>query len=141
MTKKKSDYHVLAILMRSDIASMNPGKAAAHAAHAANAFDGLVESMGMRNDATINKWRQSTTQHFGTTLCYAADELKLFKSIYRADEAGFISGVIHDPTFPDYDVFDDTLTKEQRIIVPMDTCGFIFAEKSWIDKLGLDLFK
>lgn len=65
-----SDY-ALYILMRTDMDSMNPGKACAQAAHAANAFVDFMHFSGLTTATTeklCNEWREQTGLGFGTTI-------------------------------------------------------------------------
>lgn len=106
----------LYILMRTDMASMNPGKAMAQAAHAANAFvrDARDEHYH------IADWESSTPQGFGTTLTLAVGSQEALEdAVEEAVADGFHADTIHDPTYP---VRDGSVTH----YVPVNTCGYVF---------------
>lgn len=128
---------VLFILMRTDLDSMNPGKAMAQAAHSANVlethYERFIQEETIDVDASDDAraimyawtcWKWGVSQGFGTTIVLGASMSKiktdlewLEKSIpYRA----FLSGIVHDPTYP---LIDGSVTH----LIPLDTCGYIFA--------------
>jgi len=70
-----NDYPVLYVIVRTDMASMNTGKAMAHSAHAANAFAFRMNSLSKSKLDShekyydlFKKWEQSTNQGFGTQI-------------------------------------------------------------------------
>jgi hypothetical protein len=67
------DYR-LYILMRNDLPSMGPGRAAAQASHAANAF---IHEWGSRGDVT--EWTYQTKQGFGTAIILSANKGQIEK--------------------------------------------------------------
>jgi peptidyl-tRNA hydrolase len=131
---------VLWILMRTDLASMNPGKAVAQGAHAANmallhARELSQELLG--DDATIaggreildliNDWEED--RGFGTTITLGVDGKQLALLIeFASADMDLISGVVHDPTYP---LRDGAVTH----LIPLDTCGYVFARRGWIEDL------
>jgi hypothetical protein len=68
-----NDYR-LYILMRNDLPSMGPGRAAAQASHAANAF---IHEWGSRRDVT--EWTCQTKQGFGTAIVLSANKDQITK--------------------------------------------------------------
>lgn len=141
VTEKIEVMPFLYILMRTDLESMNPGKAVAQGAHAANQFVHVVEKM--RNDidgASIqgrpmdvfpeeyeniemyDYWATRTGDGFGTTICLDVDDNILHRVINAGESMGMIAGVTHDPSYP---LRDGNVTH----FLPLDTCGFIFGDK------------
>jgi peptidyl-tRNA hydrolase len=121
----------LYILMRTDLASLNPGKACAQAAHAANQF--VFELDETPDEESVcwlrfQDWQAQTPHGFGTTITLAVDERQLRGAVALARKAGFPAAVTHDPTYP---LQDGQVTH----ILPLDTCGYIFGEKSEIEPL------
>lgn len=120
---------VLYILMRTDMASMNPGKAMAHAAHAANQFQTKINNyfIKLRRDGLKNKkldqlyfhWKQETGL-FGTTITLGAPIEAIRNVVNLFPEQ--CAGIVHDPSYPlrDGDVLH---------LIPLDTCGYIFCDK------------
>lgn len=109
----------LYILMRTDMDSMNAGKAMAQAAHAANMFQTLCadETRGLE---AYNAWFTQTPHGFGTTITLAVpSEKELFAQIQRAKELHLMASVVHDPTYP---VRDGKVMH----LIPVNTCGFVF---------------
>lgn len=80
--------------MRTDLPSMNAGKAMAQAAHAANQ---LVGQWGHLQD--VKAWQKEGT-HFGTTIVLAADKAIISEVLIRAQ--------MRDGTVPFGPVYDDT---------------------------------
>ncbi|MBR19895.1 MAG: hypothetical protein CMA64_07100 [Euryarchaeota archaeon] len=116
---------VLYILMRTDLDSMNPGKAMAQASHASNAFVHNAEPGYNVDEELFNAWQQSTTQGFGTVLVLGVTEAQMRTAVEVAGSFGvdkFPCGIVHDPTYPLQD--GDTTHS-----IPLDTCGYIFGEK------------
>lgn len=107
---------MLYILMRTDLDSLNAGKAMAQAAHAANQF--VFENDG---DEDVFRWTQETNQGFGTTIVLAVsgeDELDSYVLLAQSD--GFYAGVTHDPSYP---------IRDGNVIhtIPLNTCGYVFS--------------
>ena len=133
-------FPVLYILMRNDLDSMNPGKAVAQGAHAANQFGSAMEDLKDRpeiGDALTmgeedlldryNAWRNQTSQGFGTTITLGVDEWMLHLVVEAAKDAGYAADVTHDPEYP---LVDGRVVHK----IPLDTCGYVFGYK---DKLKI----
>lgn len=119
---------VLYILMRNDLASMNPGKAMAQASHASNAFVKHVESLedGCPEAQCIcmsYAWKNETPQGFGTVLVLGLNEDQMNSVVKVAQTLNFVSGVINDPSYPLVD--GDTVH-----FMNLDTCGYVFGDKN-----------
>lgn len=122
---------VLYILMRNDLDSMNPGKACAQAAHAANQFVELN-----RDDPFVKEWQNSTIGGFGTTLVFGAPK-HIVEDISDAIEKIFgyenvmteriIRGIVNDPTYP---VKDGQCTH----YISVDTCAYMFGDRDQLYK-------
>ena len=116
---------VLYILMRTDMDSMNPGKAMAQASHASNAFVSNAEPGYNIDEELFNAWQESTPQKFGTVLVLGVTEVQMRTAVEVAESFGvdkFPCDIIHDPTYPLQD--GDTTH-----FIPVDTCGYIFGDK------------
>jgi len=127
--KGNSMNPILYILMRTDMTSLNAGKAMAQASHATNAFIQEVERV---DDVEIKElveiWSTQTWQGFGTVLVLGCNETEMNEAVdySRRDSEllkTFLEGVVHDPTYP---VRDGEMTH----YVPVDTCAFILATKT-----------
>jgi peptidyl-tRNA hydrolase len=110
---QKTPY--LYILMRTDLASMNPGKAVAQGAHAANQF---TDSVGV-DEEQFKLWVGETNSGFGTTITLGVTGAQLAHKVNLASLLGFPAGVTHDPTYP---LRDGAVTH----LIPLDTCGYVF---------------
>lgn len=134
--QKDESYPILYILMRSDMDSLNPGKACAQAAHAANQFVfNLTERPGINTPADqvikldlLERWREATGQGFGTTITLDVTGEILPKVVLFARTAGFEAAVTHDPSYP-------LLDGETLHLLPLDTCGYIFGDKVALEPL------
>ena len=111
----------LYILVRTDIAQLNPGKLGAQAAHAGTQFvfdvldDGreeLVEEM--------NSWRQQAGGGFGTKITLAATEDEIKSALADMARWDLQTGLVVDPTYPMLNYFDVPFTREEL------TCGYVF---------------
>ena len=116
---------VLYILMRTDMDSMNPGKAMAQASHASNAFVSNAEPGYYVDENLFNDWQDSTPQGFGTVLVLGVTEAQMRTAVEVAESFGvdkFPCDIIHDPTYPLQD-------SDTTHFIPVDTCGYIFGDK------------
>jgi len=137
--------------MRTDLDSMNPGKAMAQAHHAGMAFaaigstvQNLDPSSASRSDLVFakeyRKYIETTEQGFGTVITLGVDEATMNQVVDRANEFvenGVRSGIIHDPTYP---LIDGDVVH----LLPVDTCGWVFCpnpEKQKILFEGLRLHR
>lgn len=111
----KAACPTLYILMRSDMESLNAGKAMAQAAHAANQFVATAFAEGI----DISDWATAGNGSFGTTLTLAVSEREMRECTVGATEEGYLAGLIHDPTYP---IRDGKVTH----YIPLDTCAFVF---------------
>jgi peptidyl-tRNA hydrolase len=121
VTHPVPDYYFF-VLMRTDLASMNPGKAVAHGAHAASMFEmAMKEVKDHKIQAALTKWRESAGT-FGTAITLAVNDRELHESVDNLTAAGYLAGVVHDPTYP--------ITDGQTFhLIPLDTCGWAFVDK------------
>jgi hypothetical protein len=126
---------VLYILMRTDMVSMNPGKAMAQAAHAGNALETHFETtiqLAMTSsdphereksemlNAAYHQWKNQTPQGFGTTIVLGGCMALICLDVRRLQGFGYLSAVVHDPTYP---LVDGSVTH----LIPLDTCAYVFA--------------
>lgn len=147
---------VLYILMRTDLATMNAGKAMAQASHASNAFVKMAEGdLHEKRSELTDQWKKETPQGFGTVLVLAATGSEIDTAVEAARVNMFIAGKVMDPTYP-YRVDSgeianliptslDTVPRPE-IIDPKApvtlyrnemTCGFIFGDKEELDALRI----
>lgn len=113
----------LYILMRTDLASMNAGKAVAHGAHAANQFEHIVSTSPSEDMRRLyTQWKEQA-HFFGTTITLEVNERQLRQTVEVLKANGYCAGVIHDPTYP---LRDGDVTH----LIPLDTCGFAFGDKN-----------
>ncbi len=155
----KAPEPYLYVLMRSDMDSLNPGKMVAQGAHAANYFAwtmkkkredfctkvGEFHSFEDMEKAKMAKsldyykrwihhirlftqWETSTPQGFGVTICLDVDEHSLPLVVNAALAMSMPAGVVHDPSYP-------LIDGEVLHLLPLDTCGFVFGEKSNLEAL------
>ncbi len=144
--KEEFDYPLLYILIRTDLESMNPGKAVSQGVHSGHQFVHEVEKMRdgiddvsiqgtqedefpeeYKNIKMYDYWATRTGNGFGTTICLGVDEDMLHRIVEAGETMGLFAGVTHDPSYP---LRDGDVTH----FIPLDTCGFIFGDK---DKLKI----
>lgn len=124
-----SDY-VLYIMMRTDMKSMNAGKAMAQAAHAAN----MAQNSGtaIPDDKIGKAWKAwAGSRGFGTTVVLdGGSEEDILDSLEQIGEdtsdVVLFYGTVVDPTYPLQDGF---VTHQ----IPVITCGFFFVDRSAIE--------
>lgn len=103
------------VFLRSDLDSMNTGKAAAQVSHAASDFAAKC----MHTDE-YKAWCEDRT--FGTAIVKDGGNLK---NLPRLEEFNILgSGMIHDPSYP---IRDGKVTH----LIPLDTCYWLFTDSSW----------
>lgn len=124
---------VLYILMRSDMDSLNPGKAMAQSAHAASMFHNDMMKYPERQYMSIYQtWLKQTPYGFGTKIVLDAfSEDGINKAIEELKKETFecVCGVVMDPTYP---IKDGCMTHYVSIV----TCGYIFVDS---EKYTVDL--
>ena len=113
---------VLYILMRTDLDSMNPGKAMAQSNHAYGAMKKVIRS-NLPMQPKYHEWMNSTDQEFGTTLVLGGSEAKIDNAMAKAVyHANVLAGWVHDPSYP---ISDGAVTHH----LPLNTCAFVFGTK------------
>lgn len=114
----------LYILMRTDLASMNSGKACAQATHAANqcVYDGRKANKPELT-ALIDEWEAETGHGFGTCIVLGVTERSMRQAVELASRLGLHTGICHDPSYP-------LMDGKTLHLIPLDTCAFVFGRKS-----------
>lgn len=117
------DYYFF-IFMRTDLASMNPGKAVAQGTHAASDFEDYMRRSDQPASkvAAFAKWRASTGT-FGTAITLGVNEREMREIVENLQSAGFHANIIHDPTYP-------LMDGEVCHLIPLDTCAWAFVDKN-----------
>ncbi len=118
------DTLVLYIIMRTDLASLNPGKAMAQANHAFGALKKAVRSNLARQPDYL-AWQETTEQDFGTVIVLGGNEggIQAALDIILRYKLPVVAGWVHDPTYP---VRDGEVTH----LIPLNTCAFVFGTKA-----------
>lgn len=107
----------LYILMRSDMKSLNAGKAMAQAAHAANQFAATASTAV---PTLYTEWEGQTPDGFGTTIVLDATSGEcMYNVVEDAQDEGFLADIVLDPTYP---ISDGEVTH----LIPVLTCGYVF---------------
>lgn len=105
----------LFIIMRNDMDSLNPGKACAQAAHAANQAVNYLKEFHLN---LYNEW--NTAIHFGTTIVLEGSLEDILEEAENRDRKGIIfTGLTRDPTYP---VKDGSVTHE----IDIATCAWFW---------------
>jgi len=131
MTKRKIIAHpvqpandpVLIIVMRNDLASLNPGKACAQASHAANMMNDFVLAYNTAYwNATLEKWKRESGQGFGTCLVLSGSWDIIEDCLNNWNPTNTLSGRVLDYTYP---LRDGLITHE----FPLHTCAWFFGDR------------
>ena len=121
----------LYILMRTDLDSLNPGKACAQASHAANQ---CVYDIRHSGDAFLNAqlvaWEGD--RGFGTCIVLASDDQDMLKRVVKMNAFGIHCGVAHDPSYP-------LLDGKVLHLIPLNTCAYAFGLKEILEPFVSDL--
>lgn len=134
----ENDY-CLWILMRNDMLSLNPGKAMAQAAHAANQFVQHCNlSLGSAESYEACKtWQKQSGMGFGVTIVLAASLIDIqntFYDLYYRSGLPLICSMVTDSSYPIKD-------GETTHLLPVVTCAYIFGKredvKTYTDKFSL----
>jgi hypothetical protein len=133
----------LYILARNDLASLNPGKLAAQACHAANICQTVITDGRLagtkRGDKLAELWKTwAGDRGFGTTITLEVPTIVLDKikdangsHLFNwEDKRPVVFGVALDPGYP---VCDGNITH----LVPLVACGFVFGDKNKFDVTSL----
>lgn len=117
------DDVTLYILMRTDLASLNPGKAMAQANHAYGALKYVIRKAPKVHKHYL-QWMGKTEQEYGTTIVLGGNkgEIEAALALVKGYNT-LVSGWVHDPTYP---ILDGEVTH----LLPMDTCAFVFGSRA-----------
>lgn len=117
------------ILMRTDMASLNPGKAMAQAAHAGSAMEKDIYQYAANSELRkmYIRWKGQTSQGFGTTIVLGAgwDEFaKMLDFCHLEMPFGemYHHGAVTDPTYP---IQDGQVTH----LINVRTCMYVFCQE------------
>jgi len=133
--KELGESVALYILMRTDLASLNPGKAVAQGSHATNLFVSQIEELrkGWPEAPNVEAYTAWLADRgFGTAITLGVSGAVLTDIIGQAVDCGCIAGVCTDPTYP---LRDGDVTH----LLNLDTCGFIFGNREMLIPLVGDL--
>lgn len=120
----------LYILMRNDMDSLNPGKAVAQGAHAANMFTKFMENHNSPYKKEYKKWLGG--RGYGTTITLSASQEQIEELTSKVVEDDYPYDQVIDQTYP----LKDGKTTHY---FPCLTCAYLFAPRKWegIKHLGL----
>jgi peptidyl-tRNA hydrolase len=104
MYLEESKKSALYILIRTDMLTMTPGRAAAQSSHITSACE--KDSVDFETEDVYHAWKQTTDQGFGTAIVLGGSIDEIDYAIQRASDRGFESNWVDDPTYvvPDGDV-------------------------------------
>jgi len=99
-----SKVPVLYVFVRTDLPSMNPGKAQAHSGHAANAFinENAIKHLRAGNGIRpiVAEWMMATPFGFGTQINLKGDWVDVVETVAAWCEQGGKGELIADPIYP-----------------------------------------
>lgn len=134
---RSDDSPVLYLLMRTDMKSMNPGKAMAQAHHAGTDFmmNGRVTGTE-EGDALLEEWMGPGTFGYVYVLSAVEKDLKGIEACISGNEIDKYYGQVCDRTYP---IRDGEVTH----YLPTITCAWLFGRKKDVAPLveGLKLHK
>lgn len=100
-----ADIPVLYVFVRTDLASMTPGKAQAHSGHAANAFinQHYIKQLNRGNGIAtpVLEWMAATPFGFGTQINLKGEWEDVVGTAAVVSESGKgVCEIVTDPTYP-----------------------------------------
>lgn len=115
---------ILYIIMRTDLASMNPGKGMAQSSHAYGALKKYIKDNPGTRQAFLS-WMSQTPQEFGTTIVLGGTLAEIHEALAKLWwlNVPVAAGWVHDDTYP---IRDGDVTH----LIPLDTCAFILGTKT-----------
>jgi len=116
------------VITRTDLESLNNGKAQAHAHHAGTM---MVFSIQSKGKPLHKKWLKSWAKEAngaGTCIVLGGTDEAMKVAVARAQAAGLPAGVWRDPTFP-------STTDRGVFLVPMDVSAWFLAPKSKLKEI------
>ncbi|WP_208734656.1 peptidyl-tRNA hydrolase, partial [Corallococcus praedator] len=96
----EDDVYLYLLMRFSDLDSMNPGKAVAQGAHAANQMVHTINRENQTHMRWLDLWQGSTPGGFGTTITLDVPGTRLNLVTEWAKTLTLHAGVTHDPTYP-----------------------------------------
>jgi len=118
----KDDTPVCYLIMRTDMASLNPGKAMAQAHHAYGALNHAIHKYYSERSSGYRQWIESTPQGFGTVVVLGGDMENIQRALEIASNEGLVWGWVNDPTYP---INDGSVTH----LISVVTCAFVFGSR------------
>lgn len=104
------DTPYLYLLMRNDLDSMNPGKAVAHGAHAANKFTYDMDAWFAQHPTDWDDSKQAafvrfkswvnSANGFGTTITLSGSLMEIETAVAMAQSMGHPASISVDPSYP-----------------------------------------
>ena len=118
----------LIILMRTDMDSMNPGKAIAQGAHAAQVFTNRMKAKdtAVAYREAYDNWKCQAPQGYGTVITLGVPSLSaMAQAVEHLQSRKVPAELIIDPTYP---LKDGSFLH----LIPCTTCAFVFqTAKNW----------
>lgn len=124
MDEQEHAPYTLYILMRTDLDSLNAGKAMAQSNHVYGALKKRARSH-LELQKRFLAWMDQTDQEFGNTIVKGATEGEISRVLDNASRffgKHVLFGWVTDPTYP---LRDGEVTH----LLPLRTCAFVFATK------------
>tara|TARA_Y100001973_G_scaffold101649_1_gene165168 strand:+ start:424 stop:834 length:411 start_codon:yes stop_codon:yes gene_type:complete len=113
----------LYILLRNDMASMTPGRAAAQSSHITSAFGLDCAQWENKTQSSVDVWENETEDGFGTAIVLGGSLENIKKTLDKARGLHYNHGnrIVHDPTYvvPDGDTIH---------LVDIPVGGYFFTE-------------
>lgn len=113
------------VIMRTDLDSLNPGKAMAQAHHAYGALKVHVRQQSNNWSKSYIQWQDQTKQDFGTVIVLSGSLIEIDIALQDIENLNLplLAGWVLDPTYP---VRDGQVTH----LIPLYTCAYVFGERS-----------
>jgi hypothetical protein len=151
----ENEEYILYILMRTDLPSMNPGKAMAQASHASNMFVHDINNIDVKTlpgeaeylYGQAKLWRYQTSRGFGTVLVLGCEyrDIENLISLGANLNSSYFFGAVVDPSYPyivdtevanliedrRHTLIPQTVSESKSVCFREEvTCAYAFSEKN-----------
>lgn len=118
---------ILYIIVRNDMASMNSGRKAAQACHAANQ---MAYCIPMSSSNMYKEWIEETGKGFGTNIILETNIEGIKTIVDKAKNLGYHANIVVDP---EYKIRDGNAI----LSIKVETAGFVLCREKDRENTGL----
>ena len=134
MENRDNSEIILYIMVRTDLASMTPGRVAAQVSHATSSFhEHVSHHISNYQDGLVERWRSENGVFGKTVVLQVYNDNDISKMANAMAKEFDPVGIVTDQSY----VIRDG---QVNITVPMVTCGFFLTSKQICDRVACSVF-